>query len=64
MYKDIGVVFATLAFACSWIYCIAAYGFLIGVGFGWVPSLIVGWISAWVWPVYAIGILIVGVNVL
>jgi hypothetical protein len=30
-----------ITFVISWIYCIASYGFLFGVGLGWLPSLIV-----------------------
>ena len=56
-------VFATasalMAFGFSWTYCIAHYGFLIGVGSGWVPALIVGlctWIAVYLlWPVMVIG---------
>jgi hypothetical protein len=36
-----GFVVAFIAFASSWIYCIAHYGFLLGVGLGWLPSIIV-----------------------
>lgn len=36
-----GLWAALITFAISWIYCIAAYGFLFGVGLGWLPSLIV-----------------------
>jgi hypothetical protein len=36
-----GVWIGLITFVISWIYCIAAYGFLFGVGLGWLPSLIV-----------------------
>ncbi len=45
--EAVGRVLAPLAgflvFAACWIYCIAAYGFLFGVGLGWVPSFICGY---------------------
>ena len=34
------VVIAFLTFVGAWIYCIADYGFLVGVGIGRVPSMI------------------------
>lgn len=40
-----------VAFVSTWIYCIAAYGFLIGVGLGWLPSFIVAIIAGAAWPV-------------
>ena len=41
-------------FIASWIYCIITYGYLLGVGLGWLPSLIVATIVAFLWPVIAI----------
>ena len=43
-----------LIFIGSYIYCIATYGFLLGVGLGWLPSLIVASIFCWLWPLYAL----------
>lgn len=37
---------AGLTFIGAWIYCIATYGFLIGVSLGWIPSAICAAISA------------------
>lgn len=45
-----------LIFIGSWIYCIASYGFLLGVGLGWLPSLIVAYFASFLWPVAALGI--------
>lgn len=42
-----------LIFIGSYIYCIAEYGFLLGVGLGWLPSIIVATIFCWLWPLYA-----------
>lgn len=41
-------------FIGSWIYCIAHYGFLFGVGLGWLPSIIVASVAAALWPVAAL----------
>jgi len=40
-----------LIFIGSWIYCIASYGFLLGVGLGWLPSLIVATLGSFLWPI-------------
>ena len=48
------VITALLVFVCSWIYCIATYGFLLGVGLGWLPSAIVAVIAGFLWPLLAI----------
>ena len=47
---------AFIVFIGSWIYCIAEYGFLLGVGLGWLPSIIVAYIAGVLWPLIAIGI--------
>ena len=47
-----------VAFIGFWIYCIATYGFLLGVGFGWFPSLIAGIIIGAVWPLLLLGVII------
>ena len=44
-----------LVFLGCWIYCIATYGFLWGVGLGWLPSGIVATIAAVLLPLLAIG---------
>lgn len=49
---------AIIVFIGSWIYCIATYGFLFGVGLGWLPSAIVAGIAGALWPVIVAGILV------
>lgn len=54
---------AALVFIGSYIYCIAAYGFLLGVGLGWLPSLIVAFVAGLLWPliliIIALGVLVI-----
>jgi len=50
---------AFIVFIGSWIYCIAEYGFLLGVGLGWLPSIIVAVIAGALWPLIAIGIAVI-----
>ena len=41
-------------FVMSWLYCVTAYGFLIGVTLGWIPSLIAAFIGGILWPVVVV----------
>lgn len=47
---------ASITFIASWIYCIATYGFLFGVGLGWLPSIIVAVIAGALWPLIVLGV--------
>ena len=49
-----------LIFIGAWIYCIAEYGFLLGVGLGWLAAAITASILCWFWPIYIIGAAILG----
>lgn len=42
-----------------WIYCIAGYGFLVGVGIGWLPSAIAAGVLSAIWPLLLLGVIIV-----
>ncbi|MHB8756265.1 MAG: hypothetical protein ACYC92_15125 [Candidatus Acidiferrales bacterium] len=43
-----------ISFLGFWIYCIATYGFLLGVGLGWIPSLIAAVILSFLWPLFVL----------
>jgi len=43
-----------IIFIGCWIYCIAHYGFLWGVGLGWLPSLIAATLVSFFWPLLAL----------
>lgn len=62
-YMGIGMLFAIPAFIISYIYCIAIYGFLFGVGLGWLPSFIVAFVVLWLWPFIAIALAILVIMV-
>ena len=47
---------AFIAFIISWIYCIATYGFFIGVSLGWIPSCMIAFMAGLFWPVIWLGI--------
>ena len=48
-----------IVFIGTWIYAIAAYGFLLGVGLGWLPAAITATIAAFVWPLIALAIVVI-----
>ena len=50
---------AFITFIGSWIYCIATYGFLLGVGLGWLPSIIVAVIAGALGPLIALAIVVI-----
>ena len=56
IYQGGAALFGGVTFLGSWIWCIANYGFLLGVGLGWIPSMIVGFLVGLLWPLVAIGI--------
>ena len=57
-YEQYGAIIAVIVFIVSWIYCIVQYGYLLGVGLGWLSSIIVAFISFYVWPLIVSGIII------
>ena len=50
---------AAITFVGCYLYAIATYGFLLGVGLGWLPSIIVACIAGFLWPIIAAGILLI-----
>lgn len=57
-----GVVWVVTFFGC-WIYCVATYGFLIGILIGWLPSAIAATVAALLWPVIALAALVLALIV-
>jgi hypothetical protein len=71
LYQVIGAhvaVIVPLTFLTAWAYCALAYGFLFGFALGWIPAGILAGIAfgiAWfAWPVIAVALLIVGLDLL
>lgn len=46
-----------IIFIGAWIYCIAAYGFLLGVGLGWLAAGITAFVLSFLWPLIPLGLL-------
>lgn len=53
-----------IIFVSCWIYAIFTYGFLLGVGLGWLPSAIVASLASLIWPLIIVLLVIVIVTVL
>ncbi len=58
----LGAVAGVITFVGAYIYCIATYGFLFGLGLGWLPSIIlagiIGWAVVFLWgPAIVVGLL-------
>lgn len=61
-YFATGTLFAIPTFFGCWIYCVFTYGFLLGVGLGWLPAAICAVVMVWLWPIAALAIVgVVGV---
>jgi len=54
VYEVVAKITGFIVFIGCYIYCIASYGFLLGVGLGWLPSLIVAVIAGALWPLLAL----------
>jgi hypothetical protein len=53
-----------LVFLVCWICCIADYGFLLGVGLGWMASAIVATIAAFLWPLVLIVLIWISIQLM
>jgi hypothetical protein len=64
IYKIGFFITAIIVFIACWIYAIVSWGFLIGVGLGWIPSLFIAVIAGFIWPLLALvlvgGLCIIG----
>jgi hypothetical protein len=59
----LGAAAGVITFVGAYIYCIETYGFLLGLGLGWLPSgilaAIIGWAVVFLWrPAIVIGLLL------
>jgi hypothetical protein len=46
-----------LVFVGTWIWCMDEYGFLLGVGLGWLPSAITAFVAGMIWPLLALAVI-------
>lgn len=52
----VGYLVGVVTFIGCWIYAIAAFGWFLGIGLGWLPSIFIALIAAYVWPLILLGI--------
>lgn len=45
-----------IAFLACWVFAIVSWGFLIGVGLGWIPSIFIAIIAGLIWPLLALAV--------
>ena len=48
---------SVLTFFICWIYAIASYGFFLGLGLGWIPSIVIAVIVGALWPLAVLAVL-------
>jgi hypothetical protein len=62
VYRIGALITGSLAFIASWVYAAISWGFLLGVGLGWVPAIFIGIIAGFIWPLIVLAlVLIIGV---
>lgn len=62
VYRIGGFITAAIAFIACWIYAVISWGLLLGIGLGWIPSLFIGAIAGFIWPLLAL-VLVLGIGV-
>ena len=55
-----GYIIGAITFIACWIYAYISWGFLLGVGLGWIPSLFIAGIVGFIWPLLVL-LLFVGI---
>ncbi|MCB2093730.1 MAG: hypothetical protein H6901_01500 [Rhodobacteraceae bacterium] len=50
LYRISGIFIGVLTFIGCWLYAVAEWGFFLGFGLGWIPSLFIGIIAGFVGP--------------
>jgi hypothetical protein len=57
--KGLGAIVGVLTFVACWIYCISEYGFLLGVGLGWLPAMICAYLAFFLTIVFGVPALMI-----
>lgn len=55
-----GWIVGVAAFFGCWGYAVATYGWFLGIGLGWLPSLFIAVIAGVAWPLIAIALIVGG----
>lgn len=54
-----GWITGAVVFVGCWIYAVVTYGLFLGLGLGWVPSLVIALIAGLLWPLIAVLIAVI-----
>lgn len=57
VYQYIGIMVGMVVFVTSWFYCVTEYGYMWGLGLGWLPSIFAALLAGWAWPLVVIGLI-------
>ena len=56
-YKLGYVITWLIVFIALWVYAVFEYGYLLGVGLGWLPAIIVATLVSFLWPLLLIAVI-------
>ena len=57
LYMLFSVLIGLLTFVGSWVYAVLQYGFLLGVGLGWIPAFFIGVLAGLLWPLALLAVI-------
>jgi len=61
LYRVVGIIIGVLTFFGCWVYAYLEWGFLLGVGLGWLPSIFIAIIAGFIGPaLLLIGLFVFG----
>jgi hypothetical protein len=52
------LIVTAIAFLVLWAYAVDTYGWFLGGGLGWIPALFLAILLGFLWPIVAVGIVI------
>lgn len=64
IYEKVSTVVGVLVFIGCWIYSIFNFGWFLGISLGWIPSLIIAFFAAILWPIIGFGVIVLLVLVI
>jgi len=63
IYQAGALITGIIAFLLCWLYAVITYGLFIGVGLGWIPSLVIAFIAGLLWPLVAVVVAVLAIVV-
>lgn len=60
LYVGAAILVGSVIFSISLLYAIRSYGFFLGAGLGWIPSLVFAVVAGFLWPLIAFGLMALG----